>query len=104
MDKLEIGKLYSSENYVLLIHENLESIKTTSGNGSYGSATTTLVGAQYFIKYWTPILGSAPSFISCKNIFLVVNKEESSEHYQILYKNKLWWFYYKNWLNIKQFA
>ena len=105
MIKLEIGKLYTSQNWNILVFEN-QTLRAqicnkakdfTRGIGGPGNvpevALGTISNATWWVRYWKEYsIGGQVSFIPYTKPFMVVNiADNQQQQVQILYGNVVGW-------------
>jgi hypothetical protein len=92
---LEIGKLYSCEEYYLLLYPYLD---TTRPAELYDEERDASIAASY----WTRQLGKPVSYLEKSSPLLVLRAEKN--FYEVVAGDKKGWITFKDWLNLREIA
>ena len=96
---LKVGKLYTSEEYFLMLYPDLEIAAAAPAPGADAAVAAAAVAAVA-VAYLSNQLGKSISYVE-KNIPLLVLNDKK-EYIEVLAGDKKGWIIYHDWLEIRE--
>lgn len=90
--KLEVGKLYTSEEYFLLFFPDQETAAAVDAHRAPGAAAAA--------AYWSKRFGKPISYVEKNVPLLMLNSKDKCV--EVLAGDKKGWIIFKDWLKIKE--